>query len=193
MLPDTPDGDEIKAWKSKMAELLVADTDEDMRLGGPSGCYMDLPLDLSFETKLLQFALSTGIIEPSHVHLVGLTRMLLHVIGEEHLLPLRAREILKSYNLTKQIRLGRAATCIDRGFADKHSAGMHQKEQIAQTNSGAYSISTLVADAPLASALPGPQESGYLNMLEAAKVRGGARATTQDPKKYPALESQMPM
>jgi len=32
MLPDTPDGDEIKAWKSKMAELLVADTDEDMRL-----------------------------------------------------------------------------------------------------------------------------------------------------------------
>jgi hypothetical protein len=51
---------------------------------------------------------------------------------------------------------------------------MTPRERVSQTNSGQFSVTVLKAANPAASAEPGPQESGYLNLLEAAKVHGGS-------------------
>ena len=133
----------------------------------------ELPIDFDLEPLLLQFAISTGVIRHDHVALLSLHRLLLKSLGQAHVVPVETWDHLRAFGVTKQILLGRKATWIERGRADFGAEySMRPHELVERTNSGQFSVSTLVREAPLVSQFPGPQISDYLNFFEAARARG---------------------
>ena len=176
--PENGDGashdDQMRAWRAGLVagvQQLAAEIEE----GGED---VELELDLDLVPLLLQYALSSGMLAEDHVAVLSMKRMLLRAFRMEHAVPPEVFENLKSFGVTKQKRLGRKATYLDRGRSEAGlSPGWQAADFFALTNGGGYGVRTIINEMAAAPAEPGPQITDYLNMLEVARSRRGFGST----------------